>query len=152
MTSQIALFVSGLTDVDTTAVDQLGAIRQDQNGTYKYVKFSGTNAVAVDTVMCYVLSDVAARTVDKANTALGAGIAMAAHSVSVVSYGWIKIRGMHHCAGAIGGSELVGSPLTTNGASDGLFTIADAASDQIVGTAYDIGTAATPYVMLAFPD
>src|SRR5215469_16560289 len=80
-------FVSALTDVDTVAKDQLGAIRYELNGTYKYVQFGAsrttnvTAALALGDCVCYVLSagsaDLNRQTlVDSANSTAGAGVVM----------------------------------------------------------------------------
>ena len=129
-------FVSELTANDSTAQMLLGVIREDDNAVYKYVKFSGTNAVAIGDFCCYVVSDVSNQTVDKANSVLGAGVCMGTVGSGSVSYGWIKISGVATLNVALdSGSD--GSALTNNGATAGTLREVDAHAEPQVATALD---------------
>ena len=137
-------FTTALTDIDTAAQEFLGTIRFDYNATYKYVKFSGTTAVAVGDFMCYVVTDHTLGTVDGANSALPAGVAMAVHASGSVTYGWIQIRGVATLSTAPGGTLAAGSSLTNAGATAPALTVA-----APTATAVAVGilvTATSPYV------
>ena len=127
------VFKSALTDVDSTAQDTLGAVRYDGNGTYKYVKFSGTTTVAAGDVVCYVATDTTDQTVDGANTNFGAGVAMAAVASGSVAYGWVKIKGVVTLSTAYAGSPTVGDQVTTAGAAAPAVTKRTTANAQSVG-------------------
>lgn len=136
MATRITGFTTALTDIDTTAQEYLGAIRQDVTRDYKYVKFSGTNAVAIGDCVCYVLSDTNLQTVDDANSAVGAGVAVAAHPSGSVTYGWIQIRGMATLNNALAGTTPVaGSVLTNASAGTGALTLITAAASPAVAIA-----------------
>ena len=125
-------FKAALTANDSTAQQQLGVIRYDQNATYKYVKFSGTNAVANGDFCCYVVSDTALQTVDKANSVLGAGVCVGTVASGSVSYGWIQIAGVATLNVAFdAGSQ--GDALTNNGATAGTLKVIDAHGEPQVG-------------------
>ena len=110
-------FLTSLTDVWSTQYDRLGAIRVENDKTYKYVKFTGTTTIAVGDVVCYVASDTTCQTVDGANTAVGAGVALAAVASGTVQYGWIQVSGVATLSTALAGTPAVGDELTTNGAA-----------------------------------
>lgn len=87
-------FIAALNANDSSPQQLLGIIREDDNAVYKYVKYSGTGAVAIGDFVCYVVSDLTNQTVDAANSVLGAGVCMGTVASGSVSYGWIKIRGI----------------------------------------------------------
>lgn len=143
------VFQTALTDVFSTQYDALGAIRIENSKVYKYVKFSGTTTVAAGDVMCYVVSDTSLQTVDGANSAVGAGMAMAAVASGTVQYGWIQIEGVATLNQGIGGtSPAAGNQVTTTSASAGTVTKAAAVTDQIVGV---VVVVASKIVDLQFP-
>jgi hypothetical protein len=117
MAQRITGFTTALTDIDTTPQEYLGAARNDVAHTYKYVKFSGTTAVAVGDFCCYVLTDTNAQTVDGANSAVGAGVAMAVHASGSVTYGWIVTRGVATLSTTFAPTPVAGDPLTNTGAT-----------------------------------
>ncbi len=131
-------FKSQLGDNDSTNQEDLGAIRYDENKVYKYVKFSGTTAVAVGDFVCYVLSDTTGSTVDGANTALAAGVAMAVAASGSVSYGWVKIKGVATLSTALAGSPAAGDQLSTNGATAPAVTKSTAANFQTAAIALNV--------------
>lgn len=157
------MFVSALTDVDTSARDQLGAIRRELNGTYKYVQFGAsrttnvTASLAAGDVACYIVAsttDAGRLTlVDSANSILGAGVVMGTvASTGGPYYGWIQVGGVSTLNQAIGGSSPVaGNALTTTSASAKTLTKRAAATDQLCGVLFDNGTSSTPVVSLTFP-
>lgn len=129
-------FKAALTDNDSTAQELLGTIRYDENGVYKYVKFSGTNAGAIGDFLCYVVSDVSNQTVDKANSVLGAGVLMGTVASGSVSYGWIKIAGLATLNVALDSGD-DGGALTNNGATAGTLKAIDATAEPQVAIAVD---------------
>lgn len=126
-------FTTDLGDIDTTPQEYMGAIRQDYNADYKYVEFSGTLAVAVGDFCCYVVTDTTLHTVDGTNSALGAGVATAAHPIGSVTYGWIQIRGVATLSTTVGGSPSEGNKLTNTSASNAALTKATAETDVLYG-------------------
>lgn len=147
------IFRTGLTDVifytaatQTVAWDLPGTIRYENNAVYKYVIFSGTNTIAAGDVVCYVAyaSDGTLTVVDHANTEFGAGVAMAAVAAGsavsgAVGYasGWIQIKGIATLGNALGGSPVLGQPLTTHSATAGEVTLVAAYTDPTVAFCYD---------------
>jgi hypothetical protein len=117
MPIRITGFTTALTDIDTTPQEYLGAARNDVSHTYKYVKFTGTTAVAIGDFVCYVLTDPLAQTVDGANSAVGAGVAVAAHASGSVTYGWITTRGVMNLSTTFAPTPVAGDPLTNTGAT-----------------------------------
>lgn len=141
MSTRITGFTTALTDIDTTAQEPLGTIRQDVNHDYKYVKFSGTTAVAVGDFVCYVLSDTAGQTVDGANSAVGAGYAVAVHASGSVTYGWIGIRGVFAMSTTFAPTPVAGDPLTNTGAAaPAIGAIASGAAEvsHVVGYCFQV--------------
>lgn len=124
-------FKAALTDNDSTAQELLGTIRYDENAVYKYVKYSGTNAVAIGDFCCYVVSDTSGQTVDKANSVLGAGVCMGTVASGSVSYGWIKVRGYATLNVALdAGSD--GNAATNKDATAGTLRAIDATAEPQV--------------------
>ena len=131
-------FVTNLTDVFPTNKDGLGTIRAENNAVYKYVQFTGTTATNVGDVVCYVApaSDGQSVVVDKANSAMGAGVAMAAVPSGAVAYSWIQVKGIAVVSGAVPGTN--GQALTTTGATAGNVAVIGAFTHSSVGEAYDV--------------
>jgi hypothetical protein len=126
------VFVTPLTDDAAVAGDALGDIRMEGNSLYKYVKFSGTTVVAIGDVCCYVATDTGDQTVDGANTAFGAGVAMAAHGTGSARFGWIQIKGLATLSTALAGTPAVGDSMTTAGATAPAVTKVTAANSNVV--------------------
>lgn len=119
-TGMTQAWAPALGDTDTTPKTMLGTIRRDSANIYKYVKFSGTTAIAVGDFLCYVASAGATdtmTTVDGANTSVPAGVAMAIVGTGTVLYGWIKVRGLATLSTALAGSPAAGDKLTTASAT-----------------------------------
>jgi len=144
---QKQIFWSGLTEVVTQntslpnngAKEQLGTTREENQNSYKYVQFSGTTAASAGDFVCYVAkgSDGNAFIVDKANTNLGAGVAMGAIASGSVQYGWIQIKGMAtlNTAFTTGADN---NTMTSVGATAGTIAVAAAVTNAMVGVAYDV--------------
>lgn len=101
-------FKAAIGQVDVTPFEPLGVIRYTDNFVYKYVKFTGTTAVAVGDPVGYVLSDTSLQTVDPASTTIAAGVSPAVVASGTVQYGWIQIGGVVTCNGvtATAGNEV----------------------------------------------
>ena len=105
---------AALTDLDTTAQFPLGGLLEADNKTYKYVKFSGANAVAVGDLVGYVASGGATDTMTTVDGAVGsgpAGVALAAVGTGTVLYGFIQIAGLAVSSAAIAGGASAGQTL-----------------------------------------
>lgn len=137
-------FKAQLSDVDSTAQDPLGQLRYDLNAVYKYVKFSGTGAVAVGDYVCYVITDTNLQTVDAANSIYGAGVACAIVPAGAVAYGWIQIKGLCTLSTALV-SGSAGNVLTATGSNAKTLKVAAADTDQQSAVCI---VAATPLVDL----
>ena len=134
------VFVTPLADSGSTSDKEgVGCLRFEGNKVYKWVKFTGTNAVAAGDAVCYVLTDLALTTVDKANTAVGAGVALAAHAAGTVEYGWIQIKGVYAGVTSVGAAA-TGNTITTTGSTAGNFKVAAAVTDCPMGVVADSGT------------
>ena len=131
-------FKAALVDQDTYAVEILGTIRYERNAVYKYVKFSGTTAIAIGDVLCYVATDTANTTVDGANTAFGAGVAITAVGTGTVLYGWMLVEGLATLSTAFAGSPAVGDNMTTSGASPPAVTKNAASNTMVVGNVVNV--------------
>ena len=155
-------FISALTDVDTFARDQLGSIRRQENGLYKYVQFGSslvlgpTAQINPGSVVCYVLPAGNATLqriflVDSANSALGAGIAQGLVPTGQgLQFGWIQVKGNATLGQALA-SGAVGNAVTTTGAAAGNMKVTAAVTDMIGGIVVDLTTASAPVVLLNFP-
>lgn len=125
---------------DLVQRDPLGAVRFEGDGRYKYVKFTGTTAVAVGDFVCYaVASDGFTETVvDGANSALPAGVAEGVHSLGAVTYGWIKVQGLSTLSTALAGTPAAGDLLTSAGATAPAVTKKTAVAQVTIGMAYNV--------------
>lgn len=154
-------FVSALTDLDTYARDQLGSIRYEASGVFKYVQFGSSRTGQVSAALvqgdavCYVLGVTAdldlLTLVDEPNSAVGAGIVAAPAGASGVSgqsavtiptsggpwFGWIQVGGTVTLSAAPGGSPAAGAALTTTSASNKKLTATAAYTNQYVGVYID---------------
>lgn len=127
------VFSTGLADNSASDKEGVGTLRREGSKTYKYVKFTGANAVAAGDVVCYA-DAVDNTTVDKANAAVGAGVAVAAAASGAASYGWIQTGGIVTLGAAIAGAApAAGNMVTTTGATAGQVTKIAAVTDCIFG-------------------
>lgn len=141
MTSGIKrIFLTPLTANVSTDKENVGTLRFEGNSVYKWVEFSGTTAVVAGDVVCYVMSSIDTEVVvDGANSAVGAGVAMAAAATGAVSYGWIQTEGVATLALAFGGTTpTAGETVTTTGATAGTVTVTAAVTNQVVGVILDV--------------
>lgn len=144
--ARIVSFHAALTDLDTTPQVALGGLLEADNKTYKYVKFTGTNAIAVGDLVGYVAS-VDGYTVDGAVGVAPAGVALAVVGTGTVYYGFIQIRGLCVAASAIAGGAADGQTLKQG--TYPAFTLQTAATIQNAGVGYDVSE---KLVMLTCPD
>lgn len=130
----------------TSYPGQPGSIRHENGKTYKFVEFTGANAVVAGDIVNYVVyaSDGTLTKVDKAATVHGAGVVVAAvaagsKATGAVGYafGWIQIKGLATVAGTVEGSPSAGDRLTSSGATAGFLTKSTAHVDQVCGQLYD---------------
>lgn len=143
---------SALTDLDSTPQELLGSIRESDNKTYKYVKFSGTTALVAGQFVCYVVSDETCTTVDSANSVLGAGVALASNATTGTPYyGWIQIRGVATLNSALTAGA-AGNALTPIGSSAGKLDVSAAVTDGISAICVSVAVAAAPVVLLTCPN
>lgn len=142
-------YITGLTDLSATDKEGVGTIRRENAAAYKYVKFSGTTALHVGDVACYVAyaSDGNAVIVDGANTAFGAGVVLVALGTGTVQYGWIQVRGLATLSTALSGSPTIGQALTTANAANYALDLGGTA-DGVVAWCYD---ATAKKVLCNFP-
>jgi hypothetical protein len=149
MTAQA--FHAALTDVDTSAQVPMGAIYERDNKAYQYVKFSGSNAVAVGDLVGYVASAGATddmTTVDGAVGVAPAGIAMAVVATAGgVQYGWVQVRGLAVSSAAIAGGAAAGQVLKQG--TYPAVTLQTAVTIAPVGVLFD---ATNKLVQLALPN
>jgi|SRR6185312_6036912 len=146
------IFKSQLTDIDTSPMEPLGTIRFELNAVFKYVKFSGSNAVAAGDAVCYVATDTNNQTVDGAQTVQAAGLAMAAVATAGgIQYGWIQIKGVQQVNTSWTVPGAVGNALTSVGATYPALAVSAAASSPQVGTVVKTGAAATGVINCDFP-
>ena len=143
------IFQTGLTDVrinPTTLPEALGTIRYETNAIYKYVQFSGASAVAVGDIVSYVAyaSDGAGAIVNKANTSLGAGVALAVVAAGTIATGavayatgWIQVRGLATVAATPAGAPAFGDSLTTAAAAAGGCTKNTTSNAASIAFCYD---------------
>lgn len=143
------VFVTALTDVRDSDVEGVGTLRQEGSRRYKWCKFSGANAVQAGDALCYDVTDTNLDTVDLANSALGAGVAMAVHAAAKVTYGWIQLRGQAILRSALGGAVAVGSVVTNVGAAAGVMQLTAAATSLPAGIVVHV---ANKIVNLTYPD
>ena len=131
------IYTQPLTSLETTPKEPLGAIRREDNKTYKYVKFikgAGAVAIALGNVLVYNDAagyDASQVTADMTGTSVGAGLALYAVTTAQMdagAWGWILIRGaglVSQDLTAIGTG--VGMTLSISLGADGVF-IASAAA------------------------
>lgn len=152
---RIGTFHPALTDVDTTAQTAVGGILEGDNAVYKYVQFAGTEAVAKGDVLCYTsASNTGMTIVDKPNTTLPAGVAVATVGTSSsAQFGFMQIKGVVTLAGTIGGSAVVGDRVTTQGtnAGDGVVGKIYAVNQHDCGGVLATGTAGANIIAADFP-
>lgn len=133
--SRIAGFHPALTDLDTTPQVAVGGLLEGDSKTYKYVKFTGTNAVAVGDLVGYVAS-LDGNTVDGAVGVGPAGVAVAIVGTGTVLYGFIQVGGLAVVTTAIAGGAADGQTLK-QGTYPAL-TLQTAATIQNAAYCYDV--------------
>lgn len=133
--ARIASFKPALTDLDTTPQAALGGLLDTDSKTYKYVKFSGSNAIAVGDLVGYVAS-VDGNTVDGAVGVGPAGVAVVAVGTGTVLYGFIQVRGLVTASAAIAGGAADGQTLKQG--TYPAFTLQTAATIPNAGYGYDV--------------
>lgn len=145
-------FVTGLTDLYSTDKEGVGTIRYENNKVYKYVKFTGTTAIAVGQLVCYVAyaTDSTGTVVDQAypNPGIAAGMALAAVGTGTVQYGWIQIQGLILSSDALGGSPAMGDSLVATGTTTATLTKVVTDNAQACAFCYD---ATAKAIMCDFP-
>lgn len=142
-------FVTKLTDVNSTAQEVLGTLRNDGNKWYKYVeiKNSATVAgVATDAVVYFAATGygnnrVCIRAADgDATVPFAAGVLMStvAGVAATSEYGWIQIKGLSTLSTAVtsGAAGRVFKMSTT----DKTASVATAATDNIMGVSMNATT------------
>lgn len=120
--TQRTLFNTDLTSSDTTAKDQLGAMREDSSGKfYKYVKFITATVVAGDVVKYLTSTKYDASEVEPSATqaAVVAGIALATQAIN--DFGWIQIGGRSGSLAVNGtGAPAIGDAAISSGTTKAL--------------------------------
>ncbi len=142
---RIGTFHPALTDLDITPQTTLGGLLESDSKTFKYVKFTGTNAVAVGDLVGYVAS-VDGNTVDGAVGVGPAGIAQAIVGTGTVYYGFIQIAGLAVSVTTIAGGAADGQTLKQG--TYPAFTLQTAATIQNAAFCYDVSE---KLVMLTCP-
>lgn len=164
MASQKISFKSGLTDIDTTAMEDLGCTRYDEGHLYKYVQFGATRttnvtaSLAAGDIVCYVMGATAdldlMTLVDSPNSAVGAGVVQATvASTGGPYYGWVGIKGVFTMDQTIGGSPANGDaltvgPVTTSSAKT--LTKRGNVADGYCGVLVDNNTSTAPVINADF--
>ena len=165
MSSWKVSFKSQLTDIDTTAMEDLGCTRYDEAHLYKYVQFGATRttnvtaSLAAGDIVCYVMGATAdldlMTLVDSPNSAVGAGVVQATVAATGGPYfGWIGIKGVFTLDQTIGGSPATGDALTVGPettASAKALTKRGNVEDGLVGLLVDNSTSTAPVVTVDFP-
>ena len=137
------VFVTKLTDTDTTDKEGIGVIRFEGSRVFKYVTYnSGTGGVAAvaNNMTAYhgdnavVLDSAADVTSDYTDGTIGAGVLQAA--IANGSYGWIQIKGVATLGTSLtAGAD--GNALTIVGAADGTLDVSALVTDYICAAAVD---------------
>lgn len=111
---RVGTWHAALTDIDTTAQCPLGAIREENAATYRYVKFTGSNTVSAGDVVCFVSGTFDNTLVDVASSGYGAGVAQGVVTSGGGSqFGFIQTQGVATLRTAAAGSPAYGDPLMT---------------------------------------
>lgn len=113
--------------------NSVGIIRQEGNSVYKYVKFTGTTAVAVGDSVCY--TDNTLTVVDGANAAVPAGISMCVAAAGAVSFGWILVKGRVVVNTVSSGAN--GNEMSMTGAAAKAIKVRALVTDAPIGTLVD---------------
>jgi hypothetical protein len=142
-------FASRLTDVDSVAREQLGAIRFEGNKVYKYVEFknaTATVAAGAGSLVAYFAATgyannrvVADNTdADAAVSCAGATLATITGTLGVSYYCWIQIKG-HITLDTAVGSGAAGSPFYLT-STDKTAAIMSAVTQQKAGVSMNATT------------
>lgn len=140
------VFLTALTDVDSTDKEGVGTLRFEGNKVYKYVKLQNTTATvagAANTVCAYGLSGIADHLVvtdnsDSQTKPIGAGVLQAAVAgvAGTAYYLWIQVTGAFTDATGLAGTPSDGDALYLS-TTDLTLTLATAADDPICAYADD---------------
>lgn len=136
-----------LTKVDRTAMEEIGAVRLEDNKWYKYLRLrvGGTTLSRGDVVGYTPTGDVDS---DRTDTiGLGAGVAEA--TMTAGQYGWFQIKGrrtLRAAAQIVGGAN--GTAYTFDNAGDSGLVPANASSDGVVAFGLDVSAG---IIMCDFP-
>lgn len=143
-------FTGALTDTYTWDVNGVGAIRQEKDKVYKWVKYNqGTATVTAVAGNAVVYEDRENSEVNgdvSDGQGLGAGMLMAA--IAHGSYGWIQIKGEHVTNQALAGSPAAGEALVLSSTDGELTKSGGSAGEQVVAYAYDV---ANKKIVCEFP-
>jgi hypothetical protein len=132
---RIGTFHPALTDLDITPQVTVGGLLESDSKTYKYVKFTGTNAIAAGDLVGYVAS-LDGNTVDGAVGVQPAGVATVAVGTGTVYYGFIQVEGLCVVSTAIAGGAADGQTLKQG--TYPAFTLQTAATIVNAGVGYDV--------------
>ncbi len=143
------VFITAVTASDTTELDNVGDIRQENGKRYKYVKFVTATVVANDVVKYASLAGYTASEVAPSATQalVVAGIAVVAQAIN--DYGWIQIRGT---SGSLA-VDLTGTPVVGGNVASSATTKAFAQGVTLLrsyGTVLDLTS--PDVVLLDCPD
>lgn len=91
---RVGTWHAALTDIDTTAQCEIGAIRDEDYKSYRYVQFTGSNAVSAGDVVCFSAGASDPTIVDVISSGVGAGVALATVTSGGGSqFGFIQTKG-----------------------------------------------------------
>lgn len=130
-----------ITDTSTSAEEELGRIRWENNKAYKYVLIEDADVANGDVVE---YSDTSGYEVTK-DRAGGASIGRVVAGVAIgaiadASYGWIQVYGKHTAVKADGGVA-AGDPLVPHATYDGKADTATSASTAVITAGQTFGYA-----------
>ena len=109
------IFRTSLTASDTSAVDTLGDIRQEQFKRYKYVKFTGATLIGKAVKYANLAGYKASEVAESATQALiVAGVALATQAAN--DFGWIQLTGLVTMASNVAGTPIIQTDVTGDNA------------------------------------
>lgn len=151
-------FAQGLTEVSDKLKCELGAIRREPGGIYKYVQYTaGTGSVTFAAGDILFYSDYDGNTVTADLTdieaSLAAGVAMApiAAAASFPKYGWVQIGGEYGPLNSDVVAGAAGNALTAVGAADKKLDVSALVTDPICAILID-ATASSQKILCLFPE
>lgn len=132
------VFASGLEETSTIDLDGVGAIRQEGDKFYKWVRYNnGTAGISAVAGLCvgYVSGTTTHEvTPDVSDTAdLGAGVMLSAPANG--EYCWIQTKGISGILSqdVTDPTAVIGQAVTLKGAADGEFDVSAAHTDFVIG-------------------